>query len=267
VLVIEADEYDNAFLSLDPHVAVITNVDHDHIDVFPTRDSYRAAFERFAARVVKGGTIVYSADDQGAVDTARAAERAGAKIVPYRALDASLAVRGEHNRRNAGGAVAAAMALGASRDDAVRGVSAFTGVERRLEVLGSAGAIKVVDDYAHHPAEIEAGLNAYPLAVVVFQPHTPSRLEAFFNEFAASLARARTVIVVETFRSAREPADDRGLARRLAQAVRGSYAPDAATAAKLAAEAVRPGETVLVMGAGDTRPIGQRVLELLRTPV
>ena len=267
ILVIEADEYDNTFLALDPQVAVVTNVDHDHVDMFPTKESYIAAFHRFAARVVKGGTLVYSADDIGAIEVAQAAERAGTRVEPYRALDETLEVRGEHNRRNAGGAVLAARAVGLSRDDAVRGVRDFGGLERRLELLGTAGSVKVVDDYAHHPAEIAAGLDAYPLSVVIFQPHTPSRLDAFFDEFAAVLARARAVVIVETFRSARERPDEHGLAKRLASAVGGSYAADGATAAKLAADLVRPGDTVLVMGAGDTRPIGERVLELLRTPV
>ncbi|HLQ04661.1 MAG TPA: UDP-N-acetylmuramate--L-alanine ligase, partial [Verrucomicrobiae bacterium] len=100
-----------------------------------------------------------------------------------------------------------------------------------------------------------------------FQPHTPSRLAAFFDEFAVVLKRARAVVIVETFRSAREQADPHGLARKLAVAVGGTYAPDGETAAKLAAELARPGDAVLVMGAGDVRPVGERVLELLRMPV
>jgi UDP-N-acetylmuramate--alanine ligase len=142
------------------------------------------------------------------------------------------------------------------------------GVERRLELVGTAGDITVIDDYAHHPAEIAAGIDAYGEgAVVVFQPHTPSRLEAFFDEFVVVLKRPRAVVIVETFRSAREQADPHGRARALADAVNGRYAADGETAAHLAAELARPGDAVLVMGAGDVRPVGQRVLELLRTPV
>jgi UDP-N-acetylmuramate--alanine ligase len=102
---------------------------------------------------------------------------------------------------------------------------------------------------------------------VVFQPHTPSRLAAFYDDFVAVLKRARAVVVVETFRSAREPADPHGRARALAEAVGGRYAPDGETAARFAAELARPGDAVLVMGAGDVRPVGERVLELLRAPV
>src|SRR5207248_3534256 len=120
-----------------------------------------------------------------------------------------------------------------------RGLAPFNGVERRLEPLGSAGDIKVIDDYAHHPAEIAAGLDAFgDGAVVVFQPHTPSRLAAFFDDFVAVLRRARAVVVVETFRSAREQPDAAGRARALADAVGGRYAADVETAAQLAAEQI-----------------------------
>lgn len=263
VLVIEADEYDNTFLALEPLIAVVTTVDHDHIDVFPTRESYHAAFAHFVARIAPGGTLLYSSDDPGAAALAEAAARNGRVVRPYARLAAELSVPGEHNRRNAAGAVGAARLLGVAESDAVRGVRAFRGVERRLELLGTAGSIAVVDDYAHHPAEIAVGLAAYPDAVVVFQPHTPSRLDAFFEEFASVLRRARAVVVVETFRSAREQADARGRARALADAVGGRYAPDGATAARVAADIARPGDVVLVMGAGDVRPVGERVLELL----
>jgi UDP-N-acetylmuramate--alanine ligase len=103
--------------------------------------------------------------------------------------------------------------------------------------------------------------------VVVFQPHTPSRLAAFFDDFVRVLGRARAVVVVETFRSAREQADPAGRARALADAVGGRYAADVETAAQVTAQLARPGDTVLVMGAGDVRPVGERVLELLRMPV
>jgi UDP-N-acetylmuramate--alanine ligase len=172
---------------------------------------------------------------------------------------------------NAAAALLAAESLGVKREAARPGVEGFAGIERRLELLGSANGIDVVDDYAHHPAEIRAGLAAFAERsgdpIVVFQPHTPSRLDAFFDDFVAVLKLARAVVIVETFRSAREQADPHGRARALADAVNGRYAVDGETAAHLAAELARPGDIVLVMGAGDVRPVGQRVLELLRKPV
>lgn len=290
VFVIEADEYDNTFLVLRPEVAVVTTLDHDHVDVFPTRESYRDAFRAFARGITAGGTLIASADDQGARDLAAwVDDQHSARVVTYGRhasatkalaemgnhayeLDGhlfTLSVPGWHNAENAAAAILVAERFNAPLPDVLaRGIAPFGGVERRLEPLGAAGDIKVVDDYAHHPAEIAAGLDAYgDGAVVVFQPHTPSRLAAFFDEFVAVLRRARAVVIVETFRSAREQADPHGRAKALAEAVGGRYAPDGETAAHLAAELARPGEAVLVMGAGDVRPVGQRVLELLRTPV
>jgi UDP-N-acetylmuramate--alanine ligase len=290
VFVIEADEYDNTFLALRPEVAVVTTLDHDHVDVFPTREAYRDAFRAFARRITAGGTLIASADDPGARDLAAWVDaQHSARVVTYGRhagatkalaemgdhayqLDGrlfTLSVRGWHNAQNAAAAILVAERFDAPMTDVLaRGIVPFSGVERRLEPLGAAGDIKVIDDYAHHPAEIAAGLDAYgDGAVVVFQPHTPSRLAAFFDEFVTVLRRARAVVIVETFRSAREDADPHGRARALAEAVGGRYAKDGETAAHLAAELARPGDAVLVMGAGDVRPVGQRVLELLRTPV
>jgi UDP-N-acetylmuramate--alanine ligase len=290
IFVIEADEYDNTFLALHPEVAVVTTLDHDHVDMFPTRESYRDAFRAFVKGARPGGLLIASGDDPGArelVDWARAqhslrvityglGEEVDEKLKEHgnRVYDLSgrvfsLSVPGMHNARNASAAILVAERFGAPMPDVTsRGLAPFEGVDRRLELLGSAGTIRVVDDYAHHPTEIAAGLDAFgDGAVVVFQPHTPSRLAAFFDEFVAVLRRPRAVVIVETFRSAREQADPHGRARALADAVGGRYAPDGESAAHLAAELARPGEAVLVMGAGDVRPVGERVLELLRTPV
>ena len=291
VFVIEADEYDNAFLALMPEVAVVTTCDHDHVDVFPTREAYRDAFREFVSRVRDGGTLVASADDPGAralaswararIDDVRTYGRdasatnalsepaPGTYALAEPRLQYRLSVRGWHNVLNAAAAIIVADRLGARVADAVaNGIVPFGGVGRRLEPLGSAGDIRVIDDYAHHPREIAAGLDTYgDDCVVVFQPHTPSRLEAFMDDFIAVLRRPRAVVIVETFRSAREAADPHGRAKKLADAVGGRYAADAETAARIVTELARPGDNVLVMGAGDVRPVGERVLELLRAPV
>ncbi len=178
-----------------------------------------------------------------------------------------LQIPGQHNALNAAGAFLAAHAFGVTKHDAALGISEFPGVERRLESLGSAAGVRVVDDYAHMPAEIAVGLDAFPNAVVVFQPHTPSRLAKFFDEFVAVLRRARAVVIVETFSSARERPETTSRAMALAEAVGGRYALDGDEAARIAADLAGPGDVVLVMGAGDVRPVGERLLELLRTPV
>ncbi|MBU6423844.1 MAG: UDP-N-acetylmuramate--alanine ligase, partial [Chloroflexi bacterium] len=186
-MVIEADEYDRTFLALSPAVAVVTNVEHDHVDHFPTREDYAEAFLAFACRVVPGGTLVACGDDDGSralADAARERLRGRADVVTYgtspecdvlvaeaqtdghtaRAelrleegrVPLALAVPGVHNLRNAAAAVAAARALGVRPRAAAAALSSVALPGRRLEVVGRAGDVTVVDDYAHHPTEIRA---------------------------------------------------------------------------------------------------------------
>lgn len=300
ILVIEADEYDRAFLGLEPELAIVTNIEHDHIDVFPTHDDVKQAFARFASGIVRGGWLVACADDPGAAElAARAADDlAGRQVVTYgmapeagyqvvelvqsvagvsfdlsgpsaSLIPVSLRLAGAHNARNAAAALAAADALGVPAAAAAQSFATFSGTGRRLEGLGSARGITVVDDYAHHPTEIRVSIEAMRArttgrVIVLFQPHTPSRLSAFFDEFAAALRTADDRVVAETFASARETADSRAGAKALAKSAGGAYVVDAEAAARALAERARPGDLVLVLGAGDIRPAGIRLLELLR---
>ena len=300
VLVIEADEYDRAFLALEPEVAIVTNIEHDHIDVFPTHDDVKQAFARFASGIVLGGWLVACADDPGSaalaargnddlagrqIATYGMAREAGYRVIelaqrvdgvsfdlvgPFESpIPVSLRLAGAHNARNAAGVLAAADALGVPATAAAKSFATFNGTERRLEELGSARGITVVDDYAHHPTEIRASIEAVRArtkgrVIVVFQPHTPSRLRAFFDDFAGALRTADDRVVAETFASARETADSRAGAKELASRAGGAYVVDAESAARALAERARPGDLVLVLGAGDIRPAGVRLLELLR---
>jgi UDP-N-acetylmuramate--alanine ligase len=300
VLVIEADEYDRAFLSLEPEIAIVTNIEHDHIDVFPTPDDVREAFAGFASGIVRGGWLIACADDPGAAALAARAndDLAGRQVATYGTSPAAgyrvvelmqrpdgvsfdlvgpfgspipvgLRLAGAHNARNAAGALAAADAVGVPAAAAAQSFAAFNGTERRLEELGSARGITVVDDYAHHPTEIRASIDAVRArtagrVIVLFQPHTPSRLRAFFDDFAAALRTADDRVVAETFSSVREAADSRAGAKELAARAGGAYVADAEAAARMLAERARPGDLVLVLGAGDIRPAGTRLLELLR---
>ena len=299
VLVIEADEYDRAFLALEPELALVTNIEHDHIDVFPTHDDVKQAFARFASGIVRGGWLVACADDPAAAELARRGDDlAGRQIATYGmapqvnyrvvelvqgpqglsfdltrpsgpAVPVSLRLPGAHNARNAAGALVAADALGVPATAAAKSFATFTGTERRLEELGVARGITVVDDYAHHPTEIRASIEAVRArtsgrVIVLFQPHTPSRLRAFFDDFVAALRTADDRVVAETFSSAREPADTRAGAKALASRAGAAYVADAEAAARALADRARPGDLVLVLGAGDIRPAGIRLLELLR---
>ena len=313
VLVVEADEYDRVFHALSPTIAVVTNVDHDHVDLFPTPEEYREAFRVFVAGIPRGGTLLACADDGGSAGLASEAHqrlagrtvwtygvspRADWHVAPARIerFDAkgtplppftdglprvtiagpgkvhellSLRVPGDHNALNAAAAVAAATTIGADPRLAATGLSRyFGGTSRRLEELGQAGGITVVDDYAHHPVEIRAVIAAMrPRAtrvVVLFQPHTASRLDAFFEEFVSALRAADVAMVAETFASARRDSDARGASRELATRSGARYARDPDEAARLLADIARPGDVVLILGAGDIRPAGERLLELLR---
>lgn len=288
-LVIEADEYDRTFLVLRPEIAIVTNVDHDHVDVYPTKGEYEAAFRTFASQVT--GTLVACADDAGAraLETARTVRYGTTAAADHRITEylagangqsflltgpagrarVALQLPGAHNALNASAAVVAAVACGVLLARAADAFHGFTGTARRLEVLGDAAGVTVVDDYAHHPVELRASIAAMRSRVApggrlfaVFQPHTPSRLEAFFADFAGALRDADERIVVETFASAREQGGG-DAAQRLAHRAGGVYAPDVETAARDLAGRVRRGDLVLILGAGDVRAAGERLLALL----
>ena len=300
MLVIEADEYDRAFLVLEPEIAIVTNVEHDHVDVFPTYADVKRAFARFASGIIPGGWLVACVDDPGAAELAGKgdADLAGRQVATYgmdslagyrvvelvqRAdgvsfdlagpfesqVPVSLRLAGAHNARNAAGALAAADAAGVPATAAAKSFATFGGTERRLEELGAARGVTVVDDYAHHPTEIRASIEGMRArtrgrVIVLFQPHTPSRLRAFFDDFAAALRTADASVVAETFSSAREAADTAAGAKALAASAGAAYVVDAEAAARALADRARPGDLVLVLGAGDIRPAGVRLLALLR---
>ena len=288
-LVIEADEYDRTFLALRPELAIVTNVDHDHLDVYPTKREYDEAFRTFAAQVT--GTLVSCADDPGAAALVAARtvrygthpsadHRISERVVrvdgqsfalagPGGAARVTLRLPGAHNALNAAAAIVAAISAGVPLASAADAFHSFEGTSRRLELLGDVAGVTVVDDYAHHPAELRASIAAMRSRVgrggrlfAVFQPHTPSRLVAFFDEFAAALRDADERIVVETFASAREHGGG-DAAQRLAQHAGGHYAPDVDAAAPYLAGQVRRGDLVLILGAGDVRAVGEQLLALL----
>ncbi len=240
-LVAEADEYAGSFWELRPQVAVITNVEADHLDFYADLDAIRDSFARFAGNLRPGGTLLCCGDDPGA--RALAAALAGAAAggrqyllygttadCAWQARDeapnaqggsdftavhagapvaVTLALPGHHNVLNALAAIGAAAALGVAPETAAAALARFHGTGRRFEVKGETGGVLVVDDYAHHPTEIAATLAAARRhlpgrrLVVVFQPHTYSRTRSFLAAFAEALAAADVAIVCEIY-AARE---------------------------------------------------------------
>ena len=309
VLVAEADESDGSFLNYAPLVAVVTNVEPDHLDHYGSREAFEQAFVDFAARVVLGGTLVACADDAGSRDLARAHAAGGGAVVTYGAdagadlrlsdvrpvpgegarggvravlsggvgahdvdgLDLVLRVPGHHNALNATAAVATAVLLGVDPAAAVAAAHGFLGTGRRFEPRGEAGGVRVVDDYAHHPTEIAALLAAArPVAgegrlLVLFQPHLYSRTRAFAQEFADALGAADVVVVTGVY-AAREDPDPTVSASTVVDLVRPGVATaveDRLAAARAVADAARPGDLVLTVGAGDVTELGAVVLEHL----
>lgn len=293
--VVEADEYDYSFLHLTPDVAVITNIEYDHPDIFPDAAAYFRAFETFARQTRPNGTLVVNSDDATALALLHAADDGrsvatvgtGAGATWRIALDAdgamrlsragddlgsvALAVAGAHNARNAAMAVAACAAVGVEARAALRTVASYRGVGRRFEVVGEAAGVTVVDDYAHHPTEVRATLDAarsrYPgrRIVAVFQPHTYSRSALYAREFAAALSDADLAVVTDIY-AAREP--DLGIihARDIVAGIaggRGAYGGGLDATVSQLRERVRPGDVVLTLGAGDITTVGPALLGLL----
>ncbi|MHB8079271.1 MAG: UDP-N-acetylmuramate--L-alanine ligase [Candidatus Krumholzibacteriia bacterium] len=286
-LVAEADESDGTFLRLTPTIAVVTNVDLEHVDHYPDLAALRAAFAEFLARVPFYGACVLCLDD---AEVRGLVARLDRKVITYglsaeaqvRAVPAAstadgpavatvfahghelgrleLRLRGRHNLVNALAAVAVGMELGVSFGQIAAGLAGFTGVGRRFEERGEHGGVRVVDDYGHHPTEIGATLQVARdtgrRVVVLFQPHRYTRTARFRHEFADALAVADAVALLPVYAASEEPQAgvDSGL---IASGLREKGLADTALVEDLDEvrawldAAVRPGDLLLTLGAGD----------------
>ena len=303
--VVEADEYDRSFLALDPLVAVVLNVEADHLDIYRDLDDIMRAFEQFVspARVVvrcaddagamavriasSHETIGYSATAPGvASEPPSAAARlvardlvldgAGARFSVVFDGDAvgeiTLAVPGVHNVRNALAALGCGLALGCTVEDMASGLARFPGVERRFQRLGEVAGIAIVDDYAHHPTEVRATIaaarNAFPSRrlVVVFQPHLYSRTRDLQAEFADALCGADAVFLCDIYGAREAPipgVTSALIGQQIADRVlRWTGARDAAAPALV--NALRAGDVVVTMGAGDVTRTGPELIAALQ---
>lgn len=299
--VLEADEYDQMFLGLTPTVAVITNVEWDHPDCYPTPASFQQAFARFVERVTPDGLIISCADDSGAEQLRIEQPLSDRRWITYGlALSADLCAvnpspmpgggyaadlhwwlapegrlqlqaPGLHNLRNAMAALAATSCCDTAVAQALQSLADYKGVDRRFEYKGEAQGVLVFDDYAHHPTEIRATLagarSHYPQARIwaVFQPHTYSRTRALLHEMAASFDQADQVIVTDIF-AAREQDDGTVSAHDLVAA---SSHPQIQHMSGLSASVsylamqVQPGDVVICLGAGDSYKIGEQLLQTI----
>jgi UDP-N-acetylmuramate--alanine ligase len=248
-LVVEGDESDRSVGSLRPEIAVLLNVDLDHHTTFASRVEVESFFENWLAEVP---------------EVVRAEE-----LEP---VTFELAVRGEHNRRNAAAAVAVLELAGVPRADSEKAIAEFRGVGRRLEPKGEARGVTVLDSYAHHPAELAADLAAVRNGgrlVVLFQPHLYSRTLHLAHGFAHALAAADAVCVTEIYPAREEPVpgvSGRAIVDELAEmrpGMRIGWAPSLDDAVRLVVDWARPGDTVLTLGAGDVDRAAPLILEAL----
>lgn len=301
LFVVEADEYDRSFHHLRPHIAVLTSLEADHLDIYGDLNGVREAFQIFLNGLAEGGQVAACGDDHGVSrllpglgGLARTyglnpgaqlrgvgvrEDEAGARFevvedgVPQGEI--SLQIPGHHNIRNALGAAMAARALGVEWEAIRRGLGAFRGVGRRFELLGEVGGVAVVDDYAHHPTEIRATLAAarsrFPgrRIVAVFQPHLFSRTRDFSPDFGVALTGADEVWVTEIY-PAREPPIPGVTGVLVAQAALDAGAPSVSFHPELSElpgeilPSLQSGDVVLTLGAGSIEFLGEDLLMALR---
>jgi UDP-N-acetylmuramate--alanine ligase len=299
LFVVEADEYDRSFLTLQPDVAVVTNVEADHLDIYGDLEGVREGFRAFVGRLRPDGRLVACADDPGAssllaltpkgysyglsagsqlraveVDAAPERQRFRVEEEGVDRGPLELRVPGRHNLLNALGAAAAARFFRVPWDAVRAGLDSYRGVGRRFQRLGEARGIAVVDDYAHHPTEIEATLTAmreaYPgrRIVALFQPHLFTRTRDFSAEFGRALARADVLWVTDVFPAREKPIP--GVtgelvsgAARAAGAKQVHDHPAVDDVHEAIAPTLRAGDVLVTMGAGSVEAVGPRVLAWL----
>jgi UDP-N-acetylmuramate--alanine ligase len=299
LMVAEADEFDRSFLAMYPAIALITNIEADHLDCYRDIDDIKDAFAAFAARVPFYGAVVCCTDDKGVRDIL---PRLTGKVITYGketgaeytarnikftegkpAFDAfrlnaalgriTLGIPGMHNAVNALGALAAAMEIDVPFEAARRALARFSGVKRRFEVVGRERGITVIDDYAHHPGEIKATLEAarcsgFNRIAAVFQPHLFSRTRDFTDGFAASLAEADAVVVTDIYAAREEPipgisAEDIVEKLRALGHKETEYCARKEDIPQRIVKRVSRGGAIVIMGAGDITEIAGHVVEAL----
>ncbi len=300
-LVVESDESDGSFLKLAPILAVVTNIDREHLDHYKDLAEIEAAFIEFVNKVPFYGAAVLCLDDENVqsilpyvnrrVITYGTSLQAGLRVtrvarghlaaqfhLEYQGRDLGcfhLAVPGQHNILNAAAAVAIGLELDVPIDTIREALGAFAGVDRRFQIKGSEGGVTVIDDYGHHPAEIRATLAAaracnYAHVHVLFQPHRYSRTRALMDEFARAFHQADTVHLLDIYAASEAPIEgvtSQALAERMEEfGHRGvHYAGPMDAGIDSITAAAGPGDAILTLGAGSVSQAGPRILEVLRS--
>lgn len=295
----EACEYYGSFLKFHPFMAVVLNIELDHVDYFKDIDHIKSTFDQFLSLVPQNGYIIACADDANALsvvsskkcniityglknpDSEWTARNIKYSDMGYASFDVyckgsllgnvSLSVPGPHNVSNALAAIAACYTCGCSMNNIISGLLSFGGSHKRFELKGLVDDIKVIDDYAHHPSEVQATLNAAKNTIhkkmwCVFQPHTYTRTKAFLEQFSKSFNAADNIIITDIY-AAREkdPGDIHSstLADKICQQGGNAiYISDFLEIAQYLDKNAQPGDLILTMGAGDIVRVGEMFLNL-----
>jgi UDP-N-acetylmuramate--alanine ligase len=297
LFVVEADEYDRSFLALDPAIAVVTNVEADHLDIYADLADIRSTFGRY---VSGARAIVLCADDTGASSLelpataeviryglnspdarlvardVRPSDTGSRFVVHYdgeEKCEVTLRVPGVHNVRNALAAIGSGIALGVEPVRLVPGLAEFTGVERRFQRIADVDGVMIVDDYAHHPTEIAATIEAARASfpgrrlVLAFQPHLYSRTRDFAGEFGQALSGADAVFLTELYPAREQPIPgvSSDLIERAIASAGGNltWRGERPALAQALSTRVLPGDVVITVGAGDITRTARELRDIL----
>ncbi len=291
IFVAEADESDGSFIEYHPFAAIVTNVEHDHVDYFATPEDVTEAFNNFSKTIAKDGILVFCSDDPGsAVLGALVAATTSVKTVSYGTSASSdllidsinlqamsstsrvlwngrligtlnLQVPGEHNVLNAGGALAMGLAMGENPTQLLSGLASYQGTGRRFELKSTVHGIRVLDDYGHHPTEIRVTLDSAKRyagegrLLVIFQPHRYSRTKAFLPEFAAALDIANEVIVLEIYAASEKAIPGLSSSMIVDSMQNGRFIPNFLEAAEWIISNANSGDVIITLGAGDVNSL------------
>lgn len=296
IFVAEADESDGSFIAYYPYGAIITNIEHDHVDFFVDEDSVFTVFKEFISTIAPDGFLVYCNDDKGS-------RKLGSTVTSTRTFsygtspDSDLVidqiellpmgssaraiwhgkvlgklvlnVPGQHNLLNAASALAAGIVLDQNAVEMIDGLATFKGAGRRFELKGTVNGIRVIDDYGHHPTEIDVTLTAARRfagdgrVIVVFQPHRYSRTQAFIDNFARTLDLADEVIVLEIYAASEKPIEGISSEAIVTKMRNGKFIPNFMAAVEKVTESAKPGDVIITLGAGDVSSLAPIIVQEL----
>jgi UDP-N-acetylmuramate--alanine ligase len=294
--VAEADESDGSFIAYHPYGAIITNIEHDHVDYFADESAVFAVFNDFIETIASDGFLIYCNDDKGS-------RKLGSTVTKIRTFtygtspDSDLVidqvallplgssgraiwhgkvigklelnVPGHHNLMNAAAALATGVVLDQAPNEMIDGLATFKGAGRRFEIKGTVNGIRVIDDYGHHPTEIEVTLTAARRfagdgrLIVIFQPHRYSRTKAFIDNFATTLDLADEVIVLEIYAASEKPIAGISSEAIVEKMSNGRFIPNFMEAVETVVKSAKPGDVIITLGAGDVSSLAPIIVEEL----